>query len=238
MNKNVIYFSINKNYLECLTYNLNCLKKITKNYDICCIIPQELNLQLTEIKKHCLLDVFDLYSSRFLIYKWEEFNRYDNFLYLDADAILLKSPDEIFKIIESQPDFIHGVKEKHDISCLKDPFFRFTDNKIENAIGYNSGTFGFNKKISYIFPEFVEYINLNKEKALNDQPLYNEFFNIKKNILPTLSKFVYFKDPINYYDKNNINIICKSDATIIHFLGNYGNLNYKLEKIKEELLLG
>ena len=111
-----------------------------------------------------------------------------------------------------------------------DPFFRFTNEKIDNAIGYNSGTFGFNKSNSDVFSEFIDYAILNKNKALNDQSLYNEFFNIKKIISPTLSEFVYLDHPVGNYCYTN-----KNDAAIIHFLGNYGNAGYKLNKIKQEL---
>jgi lipopolysaccharide biosynthesis glycosyltransferase len=235
MNKNLLYFSIDKNYIELLKYNLDLLKNKLENFDICCIIPQDLNFYIPDVKKYIIYDNFNLHSSRFLITSWEDYEKYENFLYLDADALVLKSIGKIFELIQINPDFIHGVKELNDISSTKDPFFRFTDNIIPNAIGYNSGTFGFNKKMKNIFLEFVEYINLNKNKALNDQPLYNEFFNSKKIILPTLSNFVYLEDPINFYENNKINLMHKNDATIIHFLGNYGDNSYKLRKIKEKL---
>lgn len=235
MNKNLIYFSVNERYIECLNFNLTLIKKITPGcFDVCCIIPKGLDGIAHKIHTFGLPEPFNLHSSRFSIVQWENFENYNNFLYLDADAVLVKSPNMIFDVIERQPEFIHGVKEKENISDVTDSFFRFTTDDIYGYTGFNSGTFGFNRKMKNVICEFIEYINANKHMALNDQPLYNEFFNGKKNILPTLSNFVYLKDPIRLYDINKINMTSKHEATIIHFLGRYGDLDYKLTAIKEE----
>lgn len=121
MCKNLIYFSINETYLECLKYNLKLIEKIKDCFDVCCIIPENINSQIIGVKKF-ISNNMDLHCSRFLISKWEEYENYDNFLYLDADAILLKSPNKIFETINSNPHQIHGVKERENISNIKDAF--------------------------------------------------------------------------------------------------------------------
>jgi hypothetical protein len=221
--KNLIYYIVNDNYKNILQYNLLHLHKNLKNenIDICCIVPQ--NSSIT--KEHYSLDgVYEIepfdyrYTAKFLIDGWDKHTEYENFLYLDVDAIPVKDVSLIFEEINNSPDYVHGVIESF---CLnkESNYHRFSDTVFDNsAPAYNAGTFGFNKKLIPKFKSFVEYININKSKAYLDQSLFNEFFTQENCFIPTLSKYTFLFNKDNIY--KDINKVTIQDATIIHFLGN------------------
>lgn len=221
--KNLVYFISDDKYKDILSYNLSCFYKSSKssNIDVCCITPQ--NSLIT--KEHynlngvyCIENFDFRYSAKFVIGEWIGSSQYENFLYLDTDAVPIKDLNVVFDDIQNEPDFIHGVIECTNLNSTSD-YHRFSGITFdENTPAYNAGSFGFNKKMLSKMKIFLEYIEINKQKAFLDQSLFNEFFISEKIITPTLSKYVYLYNQNNIYkDINKINI---QEAHIVHFLGN------------------
>ena len=227
---NLIYFAIGNNYKDCLFICLNQLVKYS-NADICCISSESFALDNLNIKTYILNDFDYKYSARFNIVNWEYFDNYENFLYLDSDVLCYKKTDDIFNDIQNQPDIVHGVRELQSIQETTDEMFRLSQNPLPVSCAYNSGSFGFNKKIKPVFSEFLRFIEQNKSIAINDQPLFNEFFIARKIIGPTLSKYVYLEG--RQYEP--INIIKQKDAVIRHFVCGYGNSKSKCSRMEEAL---
>ena len=240
MNNNLIYFICDDFYKDVLEFNISkCIKNSNINFDICIICPIGFKLN-REINKNIFFfeqNEFDYkFTAKFNICNWDQIKNYKNILYLDVDAIVNSSIEGIFETINSDKNIIHGVKEVTNINDrINDVFFRFTKSIFDNkAIGYNCGTFGFNKKMLKTIKELLNFCELHKKEAFCDQPIYNEFI-IKRNLISnTLSNFVYLYGDESYYNK--INKIKKEKASIIHFIGGaYSgkNLNLIKSKIKQ-----
>jgi hypothetical protein len=223
--KNLLYYIVNDNYKSILQYNLSYLRKHLKdtNIDVCCIVPENSSI-IREQHLYSLNEIYEInpfdyrYTAKFLIGEWPKHELYENFLYLDTDAIPVKDVSLLFEEINNSPDFLHGVIEA---LCLnkESHYHRFSGTVFpESAPAYNAGTFGFNKKLIPKFKSFVEYINTNRSKAHLDQSLFNEFFTQENCFASTLSKYTFLFNKDNIY--KNINKITIQDATIIHFLGN------------------
>ena len=221
--KNLIYFIANDAYENVLQYNLQHLRaNLNKSADVCCITPTNCNINTDRfplLNGVCKLKHFDYrYNAKFLIKEWPEHSLYDNFLYIDVDAIPVKDVSVLFSEIENQPAFVHGVIE-NDCLNSRDHYHRFSGKLFLNdSPAYNAGTFGFNKQLLSKIDEFNGFIQQNRNNAHLDQSLYNEFFTQEKNIIPTLSKYVYLFNQDNIY--KDINKITITSASIIHFLGN------------------
>jgi alpha-N-acetylglucosamine transferase len=176
---------------------------------------------------------YNKFFSKLEILNYENYEDYENFLYLDADAFVIKNINNIFDKINSDKKNIHGVKEKFNINeNINDYFFRFSTKIYQDNDLFNFGTFGFNIKMTDSLNEFKKYIENNINYAKIDQSLYNEFFaGEKRNIIPTLSEYVYLGENNNMIYKD-INKISYQDAKIIHLLGNYCNGQSKIDKAK------
>lgn len=222
-NKNLIYLICDNSYKELLNFNIdNILNNISDEIDICIICPEDFRLDEKYLLKNIFLfkqENFDYrHTAKFTICKFQDIEKYKNLLYIDCDAIITKNISSIFECINSNHNIIHGIREIEDFDQrINDPYFRFTSKSFEdNQIGFNCGTFGFNIKMRHKINELLDFCLKNKNLALCDQPLYNEFLIENKLIENTLSSFVYFYCQSVHYDKMN----SESDCSIIHFLGN------------------
>jgi hypothetical protein len=233
MKKNLLYFSIDINYIDCLNFNLKLLNKYQDFFDICLILPENIKKYYKEEYITHIIKNYDKFYTKIEILNYENYENYENFLYLDSDAFVVDNICEIFETINSDKKHIHGVKEKLDINKnINDYYFRFSDKIYEYNDLFNYGTFGFNIEMTNSLKEFKYYIEKYINNAKIDQALYNEFFaGEKRNILPTLSEYVYLGEMNNSIYKN-INQIDYDKAKIIHFLGNYCNNDIKLKKAK------
>lgn len=223
---NLVYTIANEKYKEVV--NL-CCKSIRRysNIDFCYISSFDLNI---EGAMNFAMENFDYkFLSKFMIHKWCNFDKYDNFLFVDSDMICCKNTDIMFEVISQNHNIIHGVKEKSSLQN-SGVWFRFSEKVFsENQIGYNSGTFGFNKNMVKLFDELKTYIEKNKHAAICDQPLFNEFFVEKGMVSDSLSPYVYLVGD-RYKDINT----GKNDVVLKHYLGDYGNNGVKLEKMKKD----
>jgi lipopolysaccharide biosynthesis glycosyltransferase len=215
--KNLIYFISNKKYKDVLQYNIENINRLHNDIDICCIADKDLNFDSNETKPNFVyyIDNFDYrYTAKYIIFEWEKSNQYDNFLYLDTDSVVTKNILEIFSIIENNKNIIHGTKEGEYLNTTGS-YHKFTDKVYEhNPPFYNAGIFGFNKMLLSTFPDFITYINTNKNSAFIDQALFNEYFAGEKNLLQnTLEPFVHL------FTQNKTTRDLFKNAHIIHFLG-------------------
>jgi hypothetical protein len=177
--KNLIYFAFNKDYLKLFKYSYYSIRNYNPEIEILCIIPKGLEIPKNfKVLKYEQEDFEFQYPARYTIPKWEKFEEYDNYLYLDSDTVCVDNLNDFFKRIEEQPNKIHAAKENDSINKA-DFHYNFNGSIFEeDCPSFNSGTFGFNKKLKNKFLEFLEFIPINKEKAVFfDQPLYNVFFH-------------------------------------------------------------
>jgi lipopolysaccharide biosynthesis glycosyltransferase len=226
--KNLIYTIVTKNYEPIFNLFLTSITRHTK-FDICCITDSVCSS--THIYNCPNFD--SKFDARFRIGEWESSKNYDNFLYLDVDILCQKDIGIIFEIIDSNKDCLHCVKE---LDCLNRAGFyhTFSGHIFDDSCpAYNSGTFGFNKKILPLFNELLIYINDNRHLAICDQPLFNEFFTKKNVLVSTLSPYVYLMNDNLYRNVNPINL---EDVVFRHYLGDYGNVDIKIRKMEADLL--
>jgi lipopolysaccharide biosynthesis glycosyltransferase len=231
-NKNLIYYQVNEAYLNCFLYNVKLCRKYNDT-DICCIIPKTLQEKIpADIFFFCPEEFDHRSTAKYQIVNWERFHEYDNILYLDCDAFVKKTLTPIFDIIQNEPNYIHGVKELHNLKD-GDHYFRITKNIYEEGHNhaYNAGTFGFNKQLTPYFIELIDYIKQPEYQNIyvrfSEQPYFNEFFSGIKNIIkPTLSNFVYLGGRNSSFNSTSprscTNSMSFDDATVIHYLGGWG----------------
>lgn len=234
---NLLYLITNESYKSVLDYNLNCLRRKNPDLDVCCIISSDCTLKPEEkgVKYIFPIDPFEYrYSAKFTICNWDKTHLYENFLYLDTDAIPIKNLNIIFDSIEKDPDFLHATIEQ---PCLNecDQYHRFSGNIFDSkSPAYNAGMFGFNKKLLPKFNEFLYFIDKNKSKAYLDQSLYNEFFTSNNLFKPTISDFSHLYNSQNLY--SHVNKLSIQDSYIVHFLGSAylgKNIDYMKNILKD-----
>jgi lipopolysaccharide biosynthesis glycosyltransferase len=219
--KSLIYTICDNTYLEVLNIWKENIQKYNDT-DILVICPKSFVCP-DDLATHRLDNFEYKYTAKFSINDFNNVSEYDNFLYLDLDILCLKQIDHIFEKIDNNKNIIHGVKEGHSLRH-SGPFHRFMEIDPETidekyAI-YNAGTFGFNKNMLPIFLEYLQYTNQHLN-SLCDQPIFNMFFNQKELIQPTLWDDVYLIDfGVNQHPMNQY--------PLIHFVGAYGDPNYKL----------
>jgi hypothetical protein len=237
--KNIVYYAFDKHYLECFEYNLKALRESNPNIHVCCITPTKFDIDDVDF---FITKPFDVrHTAKYQIVNWPHFEEYDNFLYLDSDAIPTKSLDPIFNEINETKNFIHGVTEFKNFSSLS-PWFRVFPYEAAEGPAYNAGTFGFNKIQKPIIQELLSFIKRVKPITICEQPCFNEFLACQKKILtPSLSKYVYLRGVFDNNKYSHINTITLSESSIVHFLGGFScpplYMEKKIEGIVEVLKL-
>lgn len=195
--------------------------------DICCICPIDFDAPIKNCK-YFHIDNFDFrYTSKFVINQWEEAEKYNNFLFLDNDILCQNAITSLFDIVKSNPHFMHGVTEFQgfgEVPTHNIPYFRIFDNILNKESGaYNAGTFAFNKYIFPLLKEYLDFTRMHKEKAICDQPLFNEFFIDRNAVTPSLNQFVeLLLDTGEAKDSNK---------PLLHYNGYYGEARPKLERM-------
>jgi lipopolysaccharide biosynthesis glycosyltransferase len=230
--KNLIYTNCTDNYKEVLNLWANSLNHYN-NIDLLVLCPENFECD-SRFLKHPIKNFNHSYTGRFFIHEYEKINDYDNILYLDLDILCLKPLEELFKTIDRNKDIIHGVKEGEYLKYTG-PFHRFMNvdqNSISEKIhAYNSGTFGFNRNMLSVFPEFIKFVEKELETNshdpfFSDQPFFNMFFANKELLKPTLWEYVFLID-------FGINAHPVEECNLIHFVGSYGDPNYKLNLMRD-----
>ena len=220
MKKNLVYFICNNLYKELLVLSLDFLyvNINRETTDVLVIAANDLKFAKGETAPDHIfyVDPFDFkYHAKYDFTKWKHVHNYDNFLYMDADAIAIRNIDKAFSACYNRPHVLHCAMENNSIA-KSDKNHKFSDFEYpDNIVAYNSGTFGFNKQLLPLFEEFHSYIEEHKEKAYHDQALFNEYFIQKGVVEPTYSLLIYFTIR-NWKVPNTIDI---EDSSIVHFFG-------------------
>ena len=196
--KNIIFTIVDQNFFKFFKYFYRSLRSKNKSIDLLCITPENLDLKYKDIKQLKLKDFDSKFNAKYRIVEWEEFEAYDNYLYLDCDIYFLRDPVCIFLEIEKENYKLHGIREAESLNKAN---YQHNFNKTMFEIDspcFNAGSFGFNKKIKNKIIDFLSYIEKNKEKAWTDQPLFNIYFY--NSIIESLDKHIEIFDlikPIN-----------------------------------------
>jgi hypothetical protein len=169
------------------------------------------------------------YSGRFMIHNWERIHNYETILYLDCDIICQKNLVEVFNLILVQKNKLSLVQSYPSIAQDLDWFLMNGYKASENAVSYNSGTFGFNIEQLKIIRELCEFVALNAENNICDQPIFNAFID-KQNIGdPNLTNYVWLDSDIK---RNSFKI---GDYPLIHFLSGFGEHLGKKQRMEKYL---
>ncbi len=220
MKKNLVYFICNNLYKELLQLNLDFLyANIDRSTtETLVIAAKDLKFSKGDAKPDHIfyVDSFDYkYHAKYDLTKWKYVSDYENFLYLDVDAIVIRNIENAFKACINRPLIVHSAMENPSIA-KSDKNHRFSDFVYpDHIISYNAGQFGFSKQLLPLFEEFHVYIDEHKEKAYHDQSLFNEYFIQKGVIEPTYSLLTYF----TIRNWKVPNVIPIEEASIVHFFG-------------------
>ena len=186
--RNIIYTIVDRNFYKLFKYFYHSLREVNSNINILCITPEDLNINLSGVIQFKLKDFDPKYSAKYKIIEWSEFELYDNYLYLDCDIYFLRNPDPIFLEIKNEKFKIHAVKEDESLNNANH-YHNFNKSTFEIDVPcFNAGSFAFNKAIKNKIIDFLSYIEINKNYAWTDQPLFNIFFY--NSIVESLNKHI------------------------------------------------
>jgi hypothetical protein len=237
-NKNLIYTICSGKYVALLEM---FVKSIRKFNDVDILIITDDNSMVPKILElKCLLFMTTKidwrHSGKFIFYQYPDYDRYDNFLFLDTDIICKKNLDGLFETIESDKTKFHLVKARESLKGTvraQDGFnvtkwFRTQDYAPkENSMGYNAGTFGFNK---LLFPHILklhDYLRTNRHKGICDQPIFNVYIDYFELGSPSLSEYLWLDLDVS---RNKCTL---DSSSLVHFVKGYGAVEYKEEKMKK-----
>lgn len=233
--KNLVYYISNSRYKHVLKLSIEQLKKHNPEIDICVIASLDLSFDSSEpspdyIFYQSILDF--VHTAKCSIIDWDRFKNYDNFLFIDCDVIPTKNILPVFETIYNNKEYIHGVQEYPFINKCAPGWSKYDENIIfdDNPPAFNAGTFGFNKNLIEEIILLRNEIENNRNNAICDQAVYNQFFLSKKILKPTLSQFVYLFG----HDTKHPQQPTMRTAHMVHFFGNaYGGKN--VDSIREHL---
>jgi hypothetical protein len=254
--KKLIYYTLSHNlkYLDLLKLNIESL--IKNNYDGSFLFITNFKKQILEninvTNKLYFIEAFDdglLNSSanKFKIYKFDKIDEFDKILYVDVDVLFVKNVDVIFNEINDDkiyvsfdnPTVFGNAKESgfNTLMTTKcgaqiswwgaDIFLQEEKNYIKRKKiqAINAGIFAFKPNMASHF-ENIEKFMIENNHFLN-QALEQPFFNVylfRKNLFDsTLTKYVT-------HNTNDVD-----GKIIIHFAGNTGNFEQKINNFKSFL---
>ena len=140
--KCLVYFSINynKDYIDLLLYNLQVMGRFKNRsyYDVLIICPEEYEKDIRELIKvrnirlGCIelmfmhvpmaVDGVEASMNKLKIYKWSGLSDYGKILFVDADAIFLKAPCDVFDI-QPVPGILHSTTYSKYKGLHQQPYF-------------------------------------------------------------------------------------------------------------------
>jgi hypothetical protein len=217
--QNLVYYTIfnNRQYIKVLNLSIDTLLKTGYTGDILIITNLALH-GLTKIKNNVYIfnDKQDISSEenylngRYKIWKYKDINKYDKIVYCDCDIFWLKSPDNIFKLINNKE--ISLSYEPNAILCS-----RFFVNELKpfaqtNLPEMNIGVFGFDSKIIDHFKDIDKFFNEHKDFWDSDQCLLNTYLYAKKIYNTNFNKKIGY---LNSFE-NTLDI---DKNVLVHFFG-------------------
>lgn len=224
--RKLIYTILDQNYLPLFATWVNHIKLYNPFIDIAVICPTELiipeeHARYVEVLRSMNFDY--RYYSKYTIFDYDINSYYTDFLYLDLDVICIKPLDEIFHTIHINSDKIHCRTEAKVLMDAQE-YHKFNKNTIVDIdlAGFNAGTFGFNVACKSRIIKFIKFIDENKHQAICDQPLFNMFFSVQRETLPTLDHYVW----LDGWDNS-----LAEEFYLLHYLGNYGKISNKISRI-------
>ena len=231
MSKKLIYTICNNSFNELFPIFFKTVREHNPEVDIL-VITDKIEFFKNKFENLMLYKIPDLdwkYSGRFMIYNWESIHQYEIILYLDCDIICQKNLSEVFSLISAQKKKLSLVQSYPNISLHLDWFLMKDYEATENAVSYNSGTFGFNIHQIEIIRELCLFVSMNRENNICDQPIFNAFID-KHNLGDSnLTNYVW----LDADTKRNIFNI--EDYPLIHFLTGFGEHLGKKQRMEKYL---
>jgi hypothetical protein len=244
--KKLIYFSLgnSKNYINLAKLCIDSLYRQNYDGDILFITDMEPDFIASHVKTPTTplflqtpqSTLADSSSNKLKIHYYPDIeNKYEKFIYCDIDIIWLKSPDNIFNVIQN--DIFYMSNELDQCIRFKDlmtnPFFGGNllsqeDHRIineQNIYGLNAGFFALNSSmIKHI--RAMDNILSNNPSLMNaclEQPLFNAY--IYKNQI--------YSNELNQFICHDGYNVARYDGVVLHFAGGPGNYNQKFQKMME-----
>jgi lipopolysaccharide biosynthesis glycosyltransferase len=231
MSKKLIYTICNNSFNELFPIFFKTIREHNPEVDLL-VITDKIEFFKNKFEDLMLYQISDLdwkYSGRFMIHNWERIHNYETILYLDCDIICQKNLGEVFNLISAQKNKLSLVQSYLSIALHLDWFLMKGYKASENAVSYNSGTFGFNINQLKIIKELCEFVALNAENNLCDQPIFNAFIDKQNLGDPNLTNYVW----LDANTKRNIFNI--DDYPLIHFLSGFGEYLGKKQRMEKYL---
>lgn len=177
--------------------------------------------------------------NRYKVFLYHDVGIYDLFLYIDADTLILKDLNIIFEefkipnIYTNQGYLSELDHPNYTIDLSPEEIFKI---KSEKRQGINSGIFGFSRDKIEFFKNLIDFIKSHKYQNLDllDQPYFGTF------LLRNNPDYLTIGDPLGtpvssrvlINNEAAINTNSLETVVILHFAGNIGNGNKKIEIIK------
>lgn len=245
--KKLIYYSINKNYLDLFLISFKSLLNNVdfETTDVLLITDKQTKCDSSIVGLPLLFHIisidnpFDSACGRFKIYEFDKIMNYDKVLYLDADIVIIKNIDIVFNYM-TEKEIYTNQGYLSDLSHSNYTFNLTKEEKekinSENRYGINSGVFGFHIDKLCFFENLSIFIanNKNLNLPLYEQPFFGTF------LLRNNPYYLNIGNPLN---SSTCDVLINNDVmsnfnnvesvVILHFAGDIGNKNSKKNKMNK-----
>jgi len=173
------------------------------------------------------------------IYDFKDFEKYNKFLYIDSDTLIIKNINIIFDYISEENIYTsqgYGSTLDHPIFTIGLTDLEKLKIKNEKRQGISAGIFAFTKNKMPFFKELFYFIRNHKDQNLPmmDQPYFGTF------ILRNNPDYLVLGDPLHTPNSKNIfisneassNLNSIETVVILHFAGSIGNGLHKINIMK------
>jgi len=250
----LLYYSIfntGKKYTELLRVSLESLAKyINLNLELLFITDVQTKHDIIEIVRE--LDIpYDfllveppscgIEASKFKtkIYNYSRINEYENILFLDADTIFVRHPQDLFNIAQKYEVLYTAHNANLSIEMTESTLYHglrfYTKDQVENIknnkqMPFNAGQFMFKNSLymKMHFENMLWLMDVYPGEYFFEQSFMNHYFNL--NLMTDSSlfnkKFLLLMHISNQmYDKNNVDVV--------HFIGPALDLEAKIKHITD-----
>jgi len=246
--RNLIYYSIiGDGFFDLCKMSISSIlkKSNTNNIDILvfcdCYTAKEIKEYNHEIITHVINDLDNPHDSsynRYRIFEVEGIEKYNKFLYIDSDTIII---DDINKIFDFMDDDCIYTNQGYgsDLSHSNYTFGLNIDEiniiKEKNIQGINTGVFGFNnKKIEFFKGLYLFIKSANIKMDLFDQPYFGTYLFRSGEVYKNIGDPLHTPGDSSVFINNESMFNPMYNCIILHYAGNPGNSTSKYKKMLDD----